>query len=354
MTAVPRHEPQGSALASVVNQPKSPAPISETVSASVAAKARAIVEAQYLVAMRMPRNWDTVRLKLLDACKRPGFAQGARYSKPVGGGQRAEGPSIRFAEEAARQMGNVRNDQAVVYEDEEQRIIEVSAVDLESNTPWSQTVTIKKTVERRQVRDGQTVIGQRTTSLGNTVFLVQATEDELLNKQNALCSKAARNNILRILPSDIQEECMAAVAETLEAEDKADPTAARKRMLDAFHGLGVLPNDIIAYLGHPIDQMTPVERKDLAAVYAAIRDGETSWQAVFEQRVQTRGTNGEHKEPTRGAAGLKQAVAAKKSATEAEAGTGEDEAARRAEELELVRQEEAEERERLARERAPT
>ncbi len=86
----------------------------ETAATSVAAAAKASIEAAYIMAMRRPRDIDQVRVRLLKACLRPGFAEAARYRRPVGreqnpdtgewGQKIAEGLSIRFAEEAFRNL----------------------------------------------------------------------------------------------------------------------------------------------------------------------------------------------------------------------------------------------------------
>jgi len=60
----------------------------ETASAYVAAQAKAVVEARYVMALRRPRQWDQVRQDLLKECKRPSFAnnKSAYYRKPIGDG----------------------------------------------------------------------------------------------------------------------------------------------------------------------------------------------------------------------------------------------------------------------------
>jgi len=51
---------------------------------------------------------------------------------------------------------------------------------------------VRSFVERRQPQPGRTIIRSRTNSTGQMVYLIAATEDELLNKQNALASKSIR------------------------------------------------------------------------------------------------------------------------------------------------------------------
>lgn len=260
----------------------------ETSSAALAAQAKAAVEARYVIALRRPRNWSSVRVKLLQECERPGFAAVARYHKPVGDG--IEGPSIRFAEAALRHMGNVLCETATIYDDAEKRIVRVTVTDLETNLTYPKDIVVQKTVERSHLRKGQVAIRERTNSSGRKTFIVEATDDDLLNKEAALVSKALRTNGLRILPGDILEECMTRVIQTLNNDAAKDPLGERKRMEEAFAKLGVFPDALVEYLGHPLETMTPAEIVHLRAVYASLRDGEARWEDVLEAKLQKAGT----------------------------------------------------------------
>lgn len=261
----------------------------ETAATAVAAQARAAVESRYLMALRQPRSWDDVRVKLLGACRRPGFAEVAKYSKPVGG-KPIIGASIRFAEEALRCMGNVLIETPVIYDDDEKRIVRATVTDLEGNLSYQQDVTIVKTVERSRQPQGQDVLRTRVNVRGNLVYIVAATDDDLLNKQNALVSKAIRTGALRVLPGDILEECMEQVDETQKKQDAEDPDRARKRLADAFYQLGVMPNELEAYIGRSLNGVTPAQLADLRRIYQAMKEGETTWQQVAEQKAETEKT----------------------------------------------------------------
>lgn len=261
----------------------------ETAASAVSAAAIATVQAQYIIAQKRPRDLDVVRLALLKECRRPSFAAVARYRKPVGDG--VEGPSIRFAEAAMRALGNLSPKVRVAYDDPEKRIVTVSVSDLESNLNFEGDIVIEKTVERNKLKDGQIPIRARTNSVGKTTYLVTATEDELLAKQGALVSKMMREHALRILPGDIKDECMDQVITTLEKEDAADPTAARKKIVDAFDRIGVKPSALRDYLGHDLDGITPGELAELRAVGASIRDGETTWKDALEHKLRVSKAN---------------------------------------------------------------
>lgn len=256
----------------------------ETATAAMTAQAKASVEARFVLALQRPRDIDNVRTLLLKECRRPGFAQVARYSKPVGG-QRIEGPSIRFAEAALRLMGNVLPETSVIYDDNNKRITRVSVTDLETNLTYSSDVTVEKTVERKQLKAGQVPLGSRRNSYGDMVYLLPATEDDIANKVNASVSKALRGHALRILPGDILEEAMQKCIETLQSEAAADPDREKKKIIDAFSSLRVLPSHLAEYLGHAIDMSSPAELVELRALYQAIKDGETTWVAAVEQKT---------------------------------------------------------------------
>jgi hypothetical protein len=273
----------------------------EMNTAAMVAEARAKIESMHIVAKRFPRNEEDVRIKLLRDCRRPLFAEKARYAKPQGKKKvrdpdsgrevwvenKVEGPSIRFVEAALRHMGNIRQEAQTTYDDADKRKMLISVTDLESNSSFSMEVTIEKTVERRSVKEGADVLGTRKNSYGETVFILRATEDEMQQKQAALISKAIRTNGLRIIPADLIEESMGAVIETQKNRDAEDPDAARKAIADAFFTIGVQPSAIAAYLGHDIAACSPTEMLELRAIYMAIRDGETTWSEVLKSRTGT-------------------------------------------------------------------
>lgn len=259
----------------------------DTASTAVAAQAKALVEARYIMALRRPRDMDVVRERMLKECCRPSFAAVARYVKPIGQDRNKwpTGPSIRFAEAAVRNMGNVTVETMTVYDDREKRIVRVTVTDLEANVPYSQDITIAKTIERRRKKDGDVVLSQRTNSYGDTVYILEATDDDIINKQQALISKAIRTQGLRLIPGDIVDECMEQVMVTQRDADAEDPDAAKRKLFDAFGGLGVRAEQLKEYLAHDAASLSPKELSDLRALYAAIRDGEATWREVMEART---------------------------------------------------------------------
>jgi hypothetical protein len=247
----------------------------------LAQQAVAAVQARYVLAVKRPRNIDAVRQNLLRECQRPSFAAVARYNKPVGDG--IIGPSIRFAEAAIRCMGNIFVETMLVSDTEEKRVTRVVVSDLETNASYYKDITIEKVVERRNLRRGQKPLGQRHNSYGDLVYLVRATEDDILNKEGAQVSKAIRTCALRLLPGDILEEAMELVAQVQLGEVRRDPDKARKNAVDKFAQLGVTAEQLAKYLNRAdLQGLGEREIAHLYEVYQTLRDGEATWADLME------------------------------------------------------------------------
>ncbi len=260
----------------------------ETQGTALAARAQAEVQARFIMAERKPRNVLQVRLRILEHCKRPGFAWLAEYAKPVGG-QKITGPSIRFVETALQEYGNVVPEETITYDDDYRRIVRMSVTDLERNITYYGDTTVEKTVERKKTKNGDEILGSRTNSSGETVYKIKATEDDFANKIASANSKKLRNLGLRILPADIVAEAMHVCKVTREDEDAIDPKAALRKLSDAFAELRVMPSDLDAYLGHSFAQASPAEMDELRAAYLTVRDGEARWSDLVEAQRSSRG-----------------------------------------------------------------
>lgn len=243
------------------------------IAAAETAKAR--IQAAYIMALRKPRSIDAARAAIMTACENPAFAKVVEFAKPIGD-RKVRGPSIRFAELALRAWTNIDSDIQVLYEDQTTRRIKVRVLDLESNTSFSKEIQLAKTVERKSSA-GRVIISERLNSSKEKVYVVEATEDEILNKENALISKALRNEGLRLIPGGIIEEALEKARKTRANEAAADPDKAKNQIVDAFRGLRIMPKDLEKYLRHPLDILTPSEIEDLRTIWASIRDGESTW-----------------------------------------------------------------------------
>lgn len=271
----------------------------ETAAIQVAKEAEAQVNARFIMAIKHPRNEDQAAMKIVNTCKNLLFAEKSIYKKPVGkkqvGGKWVqnyiEGPSIRFAEEMARHWKNFYINSSAVYEDETKRIVRVMVLDLEANLDYDKTITIEKTVERKSAK-GREVIEERLNSYGERVFIVKTTDDELINKENALASKAIRNGILRCIPEHILAQAMKEARKTLKEGVNRDPAGAKREVMSNLANLNILPKDIEEYLGHALDHVTSDEIADLKVIFLSIKDGQTTWKEIIGGKIEDAETTG--------------------------------------------------------------
>lgn len=241
-----------------------------------AENARAMIESAYIMAHNNPRNYDEARYRILKACQRPAFAERVEYAKPIGKNNLLRGPSIRFAELCIREWGNIDCQNCVIYEDDKVRRIRITITDLESNARLSKDIQISKVVERKSSA-GREVVGQRTNSYNETVYIVKATDDELQTKTDALVSKAIRNEGLRLIPQDIIDEGILVARQTIANGRGEDPDMTRKKLMVAFQSIGITPDEIARYVGHSTDALLDREIEDLRLIYQSVKNGETRW-----------------------------------------------------------------------------
>lgn len=254
----------------------------ETSAIAVAEQSKASVQARWVMALQRPRDLMRARQTLLADCKRLRFAETAIYNKPIGQG--VKGPSIRMAEAAARALGNILCECATIYDDTEKRIARVTTTDLESNATYWLDVTLAKTIERTRPMEGRKIHAVRKNSRNQDVFVIEATDDEILDRERALVSKAMRTCLLRLVPGDLLEEALEQCEATRRGDVKADPKAAVRKMTDAFQSLGFSAAHLAEYLGHAVDTATIEEIDSLRGLFNALREKEVTWAEAMEAR----------------------------------------------------------------------
>lgn len=236
-----------------------------------AAREEAEMKAAIVLAKKFPRDESDAYTRIMRACDRPSFAEGANYAFPRGG-QVVTGPSVDLARELARTWGNVRYGLRIVTEDDERVHIKGYAYDLESNTYVESEDKFAKRVQRRN----------KVTRQTEWVKPDERDLRELVNKRGAIC---VRNAILQLLPSDVVMDAMARCRDTVQkaakGEIQQDREAAIRRLALAFHDIGVNSEMIAGYLKHPMELITNEEIADLRAIYKSIRDGNSRREEYF-------------------------------------------------------------------------
>jgi hypothetical protein len=234
-----------------------PQSLAETNTAASIARAQQEVQGAIIIAKRFPRNEDECRAKLLRACKRPEFAEDAEYEFPRGNGN-VNGPSVYLAREAARIWGNIHYGAEILRDDGDTRIIRCFAWDMETNTRPIQDDSFRKLVYRKQ---------------GGWVEPDERDLRELTNRRAAI---GYRNCILEVIPSDLIREAVTVARKTLKDKAAADPDGERKRIVDAFAEINVMPTRLDQILGHPLAEASPDEIARLRGIYKSIRDGNST------------------------------------------------------------------------------
>jgi hypothetical protein len=224
-------------------------------------------------------------------------------------------------------MGNVDVEPVTVYDDDQRRVVRVTVLDLETNVAYHTPVTIEKTIVRRFLKKGEEALRVMVNSKGETTYLLPATDDDVYSKQQNLASKALRNNILRLLPGDIQAECRDRILAIRKGEAAKDPDGFRRKVADGFASLNVLPSHLKEYLGHDLAQSSPAELTDLRDLWKAIEDGKTTWAEALAAELETRGeqpaeAGAEKAEQKKGLEGVTERLKAQKSEAPACAGCG--------------------------------
>lgn len=214
---------------------------------------RAIAEAQgqLILAKRFPRGMAQARAEFIEACKSPEFAAKAFYAVT----NRGSGPSIRFAEEAARCYGNFQYGHRELSRTGGKSEVEVFAWDMEKNNHSRRQITVLHVID---TKNGPKMITDQT---------------DIDNRVANVASKQMRGRILALLPKDMVEAGQAACRLTI-AGDNDKPVAARVAdMTSAYSKYGVNAQQLAAYVGHSLDNVTVDEIVDLLGVYNAIREG---------------------------------------------------------------------------------
>ena len=282
----------------------------ETSSAAVAARETAMVQSRVILAARNPRDVERFRVSLLKECRRPGFAGMVEYHRPVGKQYNeatqeweekiAIGPSVHLIRTAIALYQNMLVDSATMYDSAELRLVHAYVLDLENNVSWARTIAISKTVEKRgflkkgsktdwEPPKDRVVVSERFNSKDQKVYTVLATEDEVRTKEARLLAIGQRENGRSVLPRDIIDEARTVANETLDSQDKADPDAAMRKLIDAFAELNVNPKDLATYVGHTLDRLGPAELKELRGVFVSVREGESNWDEILATKVASRG-----------------------------------------------------------------
>lgn len=265
----------------------------ETSSTAMAEAAKARVQSAHIMARQFPRDMRRVRERILDACGRPRFAEGAVYALPRKSWNpetrqkeniEIRGLSVRFAEEAARALGNLDIQEQVIYEDDRKLIVQVTVLDLEANLSTSDSVVVSKTIERKQLREWEEALEVRAGASGK-VFVVSASDGDVRMKRQSEVARVRRNLILAQLPSDIREEAEDAIEATKRDADRSTslPKKREEIRIGMTERMQIPQDQIETFIGRTFEEMGVDDLRRLIEVVNSIKDGVQSWDAIFAE-----------------------------------------------------------------------
>jgi ribosome modulation factor len=227
--------------------------------------ARAEIDQQIATARAMPRSVKRAIANITGlATLDEDSAEECVYALPRGG-KPIKGPSIRLAEIIASQWGNCRVAARVVLVDKIEKFIEAEGVfhDLETNT--ATTARVRRRISNR----------------AGKVF----DDDMIVVTGNAACAIAKRNAILGAVPKGVWRKAYEA-AEGVLVGDVKTLAERRDRMMKAFAGFGVTPDQIFVSLGIAgLEEINLDHLSTLIGTHSAIKSGETTVEEAFPRTV---------------------------------------------------------------------
>lgn len=254
---------------------------------------RAVAEVQgaIILAKRFPRDQVACQDRIMTACQRPGLAEAALYSYARGGSD-VTGPSIRLAEAAAQNWGNLQYGVRELDQRNGESTMEAYAWDMETNVRQVKTFQVK---HKRFTKSG-------SYDLVDPRDIYEATANQGARRLRAC--------ILGIIPGDIIDAAVTQCEETLKSKADTSPEALKK-LVEAFATYKVTKEQIEKRIQRRLDSIAPAQLVQLRKVYNSLKDNMSTAADWFEVAPPEEGK--QEKTPGK----LKDRIKAKKEATTA-------------------------------------
>ena len=222
------------------------------------------VQGQIVMAKKFPRNEVESYNRIMRACQRRSLAEKAEYEYPRGG-QKVTGPSIRLAEVAAQNWGNI--DFGIVELEQRAGESQVMAYawDLETNTRQTKIFSVPHI---------------RSTKKGNIPLKDPRDIYEMVANQGARRMRAC---ILGVIPGDVIESAIEQCHKTLEgAEQKPLIDVIKEVCLYFQKDFNVPVEALEKYIGCKSETFSMNDCLRLRKVYVSLKDGMAKREEVFE------------------------------------------------------------------------
>ena len=230
--------------------------------AQIVSREVAEMQAQIYLAKQFPRDQRQATDRILTACQRPGLASVAVYAYSRGGSN-ISGPSIRLAEEIARNWCNIE-----CGWNEMERLDDMSKV---RAFAWDKETNVLKTLFFF-------VPHYRSTKKGRNRITDERDLYELLANSAA---RRMRNCVLALIPGDVVDAAVEQCQKTMISKCDVTPEGLL-RLVESFESFGVTKRAIEARLGRRIDAIAPAQYLRLREIYASLRDGMSEPSDWFE------------------------------------------------------------------------
>ena len=211
------------------------------------------MQAQIYLAKQFPRDQMKSTERILTACQRPGLAAVAVYSYAKGGAS-VSGPSIRLAEEIARDWGNLECGWNELERENDMSKVRAFAWDKETN--------VLKTLFFY-------VPHYRTTRTGRKRLTDEREIYELLANQAA---RRMRNCILALIPGDVVDAAVEQCERTMVTHCDITQESIKK-LIVTFESFGVTRKQIEKRIQRNIESITPAQFVRMREIYTSLRDG---------------------------------------------------------------------------------
>lgn len=226
-------------------------------------QSQAAVQGAVVMAKQFPRNELEASARILRACQRPSLAAEALYAYPKGG-QTVSGPSIRLAEVAAQQWGNMDFGMVELSQQGGTSQVMAYAWDLETNVRSQKVFVVSHSMQTRK---------------GTKILRDPREIYEHVANQG---SRRVRACIMAIIPKDVMDSAVNQVQLTL-ADNMEAPKDEIEKMVKAFEAeFDVTEDQIRARLGKNLDAITAAEVLRFRSIYASLRDGMSSVEDWFD------------------------------------------------------------------------
>jgi hypothetical protein len=222
------------------------------------------VQAALVIAKKFPRDEIQAMSKIKEACSRPALAGMAVYSYPRGG-QKVEGPSIRLAEELARNWGNLSAGIRELERGDGYSKMEAYCWDQETN------VRIVREFDVQHIRD--TKGGPKKLEDSRDIY-------EMTANQGA---RRLRATILAVIPGYVVDEALDQCNRTLKGQSKIPLKDRITKMVEAFKSqFSVSQSMIEKRVGHKVESLDERELLELGKIFNSLKDGFSSREDWFE------------------------------------------------------------------------